>query len=93
MTPSDKSAVKTHYICQTYVEQKAKGGGQGGLKIDKQLQYTTAAQAQERAEREARSEGCVGADAYMLSEDPNSGEVGPPSFLVRLGNVPEFDNF
>lgn len=93
MTKPDENASKIHYICQTYVEKKGGPDGQGALKIDKQLQYSTAAQAQERAEREARSEGCAGADAYMVTEDPNSGEVSAPSFLVRLGNVPEFDEF
>lgn len=93
MPHADETATKVHYICQTYVEQKPGRNGQTSLKIGKQFQYTTAAEAQNRAEREARSDGCVGADAYMVSEDPNSGEVGPPSFLVRLGNVPEFDDF
>lgn len=88
---SDQNTEKTHYICQTYVETEAAGGGQRNLKIDKQIQYSTASQAQDRAEREARSEGCVGADAYMVSEDVTSGEVGSPSFLVRLGNVPDFE--
>ena len=41
----------------------------------------------------ALSEDCAGADAYMVIEDPNSGEVGTPSFLIRLGIVPEFDDF
>lgn len=67
--------------------------GQAGLKIGKQFQYSTAAEAQNRAEREAQSEACAGADAYMISEEPDSGEVGPPSFLVRLGSVPEPDDF
>jgi len=93
MTNADASATKVHYICQTYVEQKPGRDGQSGLKIDKQFQYSTASEAQNRAEREAQSENCAGADAYMISEDPNSGEVGSPSFLVRLGNVPEFDGF
>ena len=93
MTHTDESAPKIHYICQTYVEQKPGRHGQAGLKIGKQLQYSTAAEAQNRAEREAQSKECVGADAYMMSEDPNSGEVGSPSFLVRLGNVPDADDF
>ncbi len=93
MTQEDASAPKVHYICQTYVEQKPDRGGQAGLKIGKQFQYSTAAEAQNRAEREALSQDCVGADAYIIGEDPNSGEVGSPSFLVRLGNVPEFDDF
>ncbi len=93
MTPADQSAKKIHYICQTYVEQKPGRNGQVGLKIGKQFQYSTAADAQNRAEREAQSEDNAGADAYMISEDPNSGEVGSPSFIVRLGNVPEFDDF
>ena len=93
MTPADQSAMKIHYICQTYVEQKPGRNGQVGLKIGKQFQYSTAADAQNRAEREAQSEDNAGADAYMISEDPNSGEVGSPSFIVRLGNVPEFDDF
>ncbi|WP_422063325.1 hypothetical protein [Shimia sp.] len=75
------------------MEQKPGRGGQSGLKVDKQFQYSTASEAQNRAEREALSEDCAGADAYMISEDPNSGEVGSPSFLIRLGNVPEFDEF
>ena len=93
MTTSDESSEKVHYICQAYVEKKAGRDGQTGLKIAKQFQYSTAAEAQNRAEREALSEDCAGADAYMVIEDPGSGEVGPPSFLVRLGEVPDSDDF
>lgn len=93
MANSNESATKVHYICQTYVEKPVGCDGQMNLKIDKQLEYSTALEAQNRAEREARSETCAGADAYMVGEDQNSGEVGSPSFLVRLGNVPEFDEF
>lgn len=93
MTNSERTAEKIHYICQTYAETKAGRDGQSGLKIAKQFEYSTASEAQNRAEREALSDDCTGADAYMVSEDPNSGEVGAPSFLVRLGNVPEFDDF
>jgi len=93
MTTSDDDTEKVHYICQTYVATKVANDDQPRLKIGKQFQYTTASQAQERAEREAVSEDCVGADAYMVSEDLVSGEVGSPSFLIRIGNVPEFDDF
>ena len=93
MTDAERSPEKTHYICQTYVETKTGYNGQAGLKIDKQFEYSTASEAQNRAEREALSEDCAGADAYMVSEDPSSGEVGAPNFLVRLGNVPEFDDY
>lgn len=90
---SDENAAKVHYICQTYVEKKAGRDGQAGLKIAKQFEYSTASEAQNRAEREALSEDCAGADAYMISEDQSSGEVGAPSFLVRLGTVPDTDDF
>lgn len=93
MTNAERSPEKIHYICQTYVETKAGRNGQPGLKIAKKFEYSTASEAQNRAEREALSDDCVGADAYMVSEDPNSEEVGAPSFLVRLGNVPESDDF
>jgi hypothetical protein len=93
MSHSEESGIKTHYICQTYIAQKPAHDGQASLKIGKQFQYSTAAEAQNRAEREAQSKDCAGADAYMVSEDPNSGEVGTPTFLVRLGCVPEFDDF
>lgn len=93
MAQTEKTAPKIHYICQTYVEQKPQRDGQTRLKIGKQFQYSTAAEAQNRAEREARSEDCAGADAYMISEDPCTGEVGPPHFLVRLGDVPESEDF
>lgn len=88
MSDDTDTPQKVHYICQTYVE-KAGRGGQASLEIGKQLQYTSAAAAQERAEREVRSSDCVGADAYMVVEDESSGEVGTPEFLVRLGTVPE----
>lgn len=93
MTNAERSTEKIHYICQTYVEIKAGRDGQTGLKIAKQFEYSTASEAQNRAEREALSEECAGADAYMVIEDPASGEVGEPSFLVRLGKVPELDDF
>lgn len=90
MTDLQEATAKVHYICQTYIATK---GTPGSLKVDKLFEYTSAAQAQERATRECRSETCVGADAYMIVEDPSSGEVGPPTFLVRHGDVPEFDDF
>lgn len=93
MSNSDENAEKIHYICQTYVEQAGGRGGQVNLKVDKQFTYSTANEAQNRAEREADNKACVGADAYMVVEDLATGEVGAPSFLVRLGNVPDFDDF
>ncbi len=75
------------------MEQEPGRDGQASLKIGKQFQYSTAAEAENRAEREAQSDNCAGADAYMIIEDPNSGEVGSPSFLVRLGQVPDFEDF
>ena len=92
MTTSDINKTKVHYICQTYVEKTTGRDGQASLKIDKQFEYSTALEAKNRAEREAISEDCAGADAYMVSEDPNSGEVGAPDFLTRLGNVPGFED-
>lgn len=93
MSNSDDATQKFHYICQTYVEKDAGRAGQVTLKIDKQFEYSNANDAQNRAEREAMRDDCAGADAYMLCEDLGTGEVEAPSFLVRLGNVPEFDEF
>lgn len=90
MTDSSETDTKVHYICQTYV---AKQGASAGLQVDKQFEYTSASEAEGRAEREFKSEHCSGADAYMITEDPQSGEVGPPEFLTRLGEYPEFDEF
>lgn len=93
MTSAEFSSEKTRYICQTYVETNAGRNGQTGLKIAKQFEYSTASEAQNRAEREVLSKDCAGADAYMVIEDPTSGEVSDPNFLVRLGNVPEIDGY
>lgn len=90
MTYAQEAELKVHYICQTYAENT---GEQGNLHVDKLFQYTSAAHAHERATREFASETCVGADAYMLAEDPNSGEVGSPEFFARLGLYPEFEDF
>ncbi|SMX25711.1 hypothetical protein [Boseongicola aestuarii] len=92
MTTSDENSEKVHYICQTYVRKKAGRDSQVGLKIAKQFQYSTAAEAQNRAEREWQSGDFTGADAYMVAEDAASGEISPPSFLVRLGDVPDFED-
>ncbi|MFT7593119.1 MAG: hypothetical protein ACI8R4_000431 [Paracoccaceae bacterium] len=93
MSESTEASPKVHYICQTYVEKTSGRAKQASLQIGKQFQYTTASQAQERADRECRSEDCVGADAYMVTEDLDTGEVSVPTFLTRLGTVPEFDAF
>ena len=93
MSDAAESASKVHYICQTYIESKTGRAGETSLKIGKQFQYTTAQEAKGRAEREGRSEGCAGADAYMVIEDPQSGEVSAPTFLIRVGQVPEVDDF
>lgn len=91
MSDASEDAEKIHYICQTYVETKGTRGGAAGLKIDKQFQYKSEAEAQSRAEREYERDSCAGADAYLVVEDAGSGEVSAPTFIVRLGNVPEDD--
>lgn len=91
MAETDDTGSKVHYICQTYVENRKSRDGQVSLKIDRQFQYTTAREAEMRAEREAKSENCAGADAYMVVEDQSSGEVGPPEFIARFGSVPDLD--
>lgn len=88
-----EDTLKIYYICQTYIELQNSKDPQAGVKIDKQFQYTTTEEAESRAERAFQLPSCVGADAYIISEDPNSGEISPPTFLVRIGNVPEFDDF
>jgi hypothetical protein len=93
MTKPNEAGLKAHYICQTYVETKPSRGGQAGLKIGKQLDYSTSHEAESRAEREYKSDDCVGADAYMVIEDPESGEVGEPTFIVRLGSVPDSEEY
>ena len=86
MINAERSPEKTHYICQTYVEKEAGRDGQGGLKIAKQLEYSTASEAQNRAEREALSEDCAGATAYMVSEDPNRTNWTKRAYLGVLKN-------
>jgi len=89
MLDNSKKTEKIHYICQTYVETKTGDG----LQVEKQLQYSLEVQAKDRAEREFQREACIGADAYMLTEDAGSGEVSTPTFLVRLGAVPNLEDF
>ncbi|MEH6647311.1 hypothetical protein [Sulfitobacter sp.] len=93
MTDANEAGSKVHYICQTYVKTTNGPNAEFGLKVDKQFEYTTSQEAESRAEREFKSDGCVGADAYMLVEDENSGEVGEPTFIVRFGSVPESEGY
>lgn len=90
MSDETSDTSKKHYVCQTYVEAN---DALSSVKINKQFQYSTAEEAKSRAERESQVPDCVGADAYMIIEDTNSGEVSAPMFLVRIGNVPEFDDY
>ncbi len=93
MTDVNDISTKVHYICQTYVAKKAAHGTRGGLRIDKLLQYATAVEAQNRAQREFDAGNCIGADVYMVTEDCMSGEVDDPTFLLRLGTIPDEDGF
>lgn len=93
MSDDNRDTSKILFICQTYVEAKGAKGAPAGVKIDKQFQYSTAEEAENRAERASQSPDCAGADAYLIIEDPSSGEISAPTFLVRIGNVPEFDDF
>lgn len=93
MTDFSATETKVHYICQTYVAKLGKGTGQASMQIGKQFEHTSATSAQERAERESTSDACIGADAYMVIEDQDSGEIGMPTFLARFGSVPEIDAF
>jgi hypothetical protein len=90
MKEAHEATEKFHYICQTYIAAKGK---QAPLQVEKLFEYSSASQAEERAAREFNSETCVGADAYSLAEDLNSGEVGLPVFLARHGRVPENEDF
>ena len=89
MQNSDESTEKVHYICQTYTIKDGRQCQPSGLQIGKQLQYTSASQAEERAHREFQLPECVGVDAYMVTEDVVSGEVSAPSFIARFGKVPD----
>jgi len=90
MSDDRDTSSKTHYICQTYIETKGKPGA---LKVDKLFEYTNAADAENRAERESLLDSCAGADAYMIIEDTGSGEVSAPTFIARFGNVPDADDY
>ena len=49
MSETEESGTKIHYICQTYIAKTTALVQQGPLKIDKQLQYSTPREAEERA--------------------------------------------
>ena len=86
---SEDTTSLVHYICQTYLQETTVRSENVKLKIGKQFKYNTASEAKERTEREFRSPDCIGADAYMITEELESEEVGEPVFLIRLGTVPE----
>ena len=93
MTEANEAGSKVHYICQTYAKTASGPDAQFGLKVDKQFEYTTSQEAESRAEREFRADGCAGADAYFVVEDENSGEVGEPTFIALFGSVPEVEGY
>ena len=66
MSDDNGDTSKTHYICQTYVDAEGTKGAPAGVRIDKQFQYSTAQEAESRAERASQSSDCAGADAYMI---------------------------
>lgn len=82
----------THYICQLYEERRVGKSGKA-LAIKVAIPYPNAGRAEERAERSFKAGHCVGADAYSVAEDTDTGETDEPVFLARHGKVPEVDAF
>lgn len=78
----------THYICQLYEERKAGRAGMQ-LAIKGTFPYDRPGPAEERAHRAFDAGQCVGADAYRVIVDPDTGDTDEPLFLLRLGKVPE----
>jgi hypothetical protein len=91
MIKSSETSVKTHYICQTYSEKLVGRAKQPALQIAKTIECSSAAAAEERARRTFEGGLCVGADAFFLTSDPDTGDVSAPTFLTRQGNVPTLE--
>lgn len=81
---------ETYYICQTYEERKMGRAGTT-LAIKSTIACQDVRQAENRAERSYRAGNCVGADAFSVTIDPDTGEAGSPTFFARHGKVPELD--
>lgn len=81
---------KIQYFCQTYEERKAGRSGTH-LAIKATIPCSDARGAENRAERAFQSGSCVGADAFSVTADPDTGEADTPIFLTRLGKVPDVD--
>jgi hypothetical protein len=91
MSKRSQTGPKIHYICQTYSEKTVARGKGKILQIQNQYPYKSAEQAEDRARRAVDAGTCVGADAFMITEDRDTGDVSEPTFLLRLGNVPELE--
>ena len=81
---------KIVYVCQTY-EERTVGRSGTHLAVKGTFPCSDAGAAQSRAERALSGGTCVGADAFSLTVDPVTEEAEAPTFIARLGKVPEID--
>lgn len=85
MKTQEKGA-KTHYVCQIYRREK-----KSRLQIEQTIECRDAEHAKDRAQRAFDLGRHAGVDAYSIVVDTELDVAGMPTFLVRLGDVPEVD--
>lgn len=79
-------AMETKFLCQTYVTNSA-----GQPIIEETFECRSELAAEMRAEKLWETGRYEGVDAVVVSADPDEGEYDEPKFLIRLGNVPEYE--
>ncbi len=83
---SQEKGSKTHYVCQIYRREK-----KSRLRIEQTIECRDAEHAKDRAQRTFDLGRHAGVDAYSVIVDTELGDAGMPTFLVRLGDVPDVD--
>ena len=83
----------TRFVCQTYKRaERGKGAAKQLVLVQASaIECKTSAEAESRAQRMFDGGSYAGADAFSVEVDVDLGDYSDPTFIVRLGDVPDFD--
>lgn len=85
--------ISTRFVCQAYRHaQRGKGAAKQQVLVQASaIECRTSAEAESRAQRMFDGGSYAGADAFSVEVDVDLGDYSDPTFIVRLGDVPDLD--
>ncbi len=86
-------SVSTRFVCRTYRHaDRGRGAAKQQVLVQASaIECKTSNEAERRAQRMFDGGSYAGADAFSIDVDVELGDYSEPTFIVRLGHVPELE--